>query len=188
MSSSRAVGEEFLTVLVAAQAGGAWAFERLYRDLAPSVAGYLQVQGAVEPDDLTSEVFIGVFRGLERFSGSEPEFRSWVFTIAHRRLTDERRREGRRPRPDELGVETDVAAGGDVEDDVFVRLGTARVRELCAPLSVDQRDVLLLRLVAGLTVEQVAETVGKSVGATKALQRRGLAALQRELERRGVTL
>jgi RNA polymerase sigma-70 factor (ECF subfamily) len=81
-----------------------------------------------------------------------------------------------------------VVAGGDVEDDALVRLGTARVRELCARLSVDQRDVLLLRLVAGLTVEQVAETVGKSVGATKALQRRGLAALQRELERRGVTL
>jgi RNA polymerase sigma factor (sigma-70 family) len=177
--------EEFLTVL---RAGGAWAFERLYRDLAPTVAGYLQVQGAVEPDDLTSEVFIGVFRGLERFSGSEAEFRSWVFTIAHRRLTDERRRDGRRPRPDELGVETDVVAGGDVEDDVLVRLGTARVRELCARLSGDQRDVLLLRLVAGLTVEQVAGTVGKSVAATKALQRRGLVALQQELERRGVTL
>jgi RNA polymerase sigma-70 factor (ECF subfamily) len=75
MSSSRAMeGDEFLSVLVAAQTGGAWAFERLYRDLAPTVAGYLQVQGAVEPDDLTSEVFIGVFRGLERFSGSEASF------------------------------------------------------------------------------------------------------------------
>ncbi len=180
--------EEFLTVLGAAQAGGAWAFEKLYRDLAPTVAGYLQVQGAAEPDDLTSEVFIGVFRGLDRFTGSEAEFRSWVFTIAHRRLTDERRRDGRRPRPDELGAETVVVAGGDVEDDALVRLGTARVRELCARLSVDQRDVLLLRLVAGLTVEQVAGTVGKTAGATKALQRRGLAALQRELERLGVTL
>ena len=56
------------------------------------------------------------------------------------------------------------------------------------PCRWTERDVLLLRLVAGLTVEQVAATVGKSVGATKALQRRGLAALQRELERRGVTL
>jgi len=180
--------EEFRTVLVAARAGGGWAFERLYRDLAPTVAAYLQVQGAVEPEDLTSEVFIGVVRGLERFSGSEAEFRSWVFTIAHRRLIDERRRAGRRPRPDELVDETVVAAGGDVEDDALVRLSTSRVRELCARLSVDQRDVLLLRLVAGLTLEQVATTAGKSVGATKAFQRRGLAALQRELDRRGVTL
>ena len=67
---------------------------------------------------------------------------------------------------------------------MFVRLGTARVRELCAPLSVDAR-LLLLRLVAGLTVEQVAGTVGKSVGATKALRRRGLAALQRRARTTG---
>ncbi len=61
------------------------------------MCGYLRVQGAREPEDLTSEVFLGAFRGLSGFSGDEDQFRSWVFTIAHRRLTDERRRVSHRP-------------------------------------------------------------------------------------------
>src|SRR5262245_66037124 len=90
--------EQFGSVLAAAQRGAAWGWERLWAELAPGVAGYFRVQGAAESDDLTSEVFIGVFGGIGRFAGGEDAFRSWVFTIAHRRLTDERRREGRRPR------------------------------------------------------------------------------------------
>jgi RNA polymerase sigma-70 factor (ECF subfamily) len=188
MTTSMTMGEEeFASALRAAQAGAGWAFERLYRSLAPAVAGYLRVQGAKEPDDQTSDVFLGVFRGLEDFAGGQTQFRSWVFTIAHRRLTDERRRGGRRPSHTELGPEPAVV-GGDVEDDALGLMSTARVRALCDSLVPDQRDVLLLRLIAGLTVEQVAETVGKSLGATKALQRRGLVTLRRQLEREGVPL
>jgi RNA polymerase sigma-70 factor (ECF subfamily) len=62
------------------------------------------------------------------------------------------------------------------------------VHELLAELTPDQRDVLLLRVVADLTVEQVAEVVGKPAGAVKALQRRGLAALRRLVEAEGVPL
>ena len=50
--------------------------ERLYLDLAPVVAGYPRLQGAAEPDDLTSETFLGVFGRLGSFSGSEQQFRS----------------------------------------------------------------------------------------------------------------
>jgi RNA polymerase sigma factor (sigma-70 family) len=84
-------------VLSAAQADAAWAYERLYRMLSPSVCGYLRVQGAADPEDLTSEVFLGAFRRIGSFAGDEGQSRSWVFTIAHRRLTDERRARGCRP-------------------------------------------------------------------------------------------
>jgi RNA polymerase sigma-70 factor (ECF subfamily) len=182
-----AIGPEgFRSVLAAAQSGAGWALERLWADLAPSVAGYFRVQGALEPDDLTSEVFVGVFGGVGRFSGGEGEFRSWVFTIAYHRLTDERRRLARQPRMELMS--DDRGDGGDVEDDVVRRLATERVRAWCARLSPDQRDVLLLRLVGGLTIEQVAAAVGKSRGAVKALQRRGLVALRGELEAEGVPL
>jgi len=179
--------EGFEGVLAAAQGGAGWALERLWVELAPGVAAYFRMQGADESDDLTSEVFIGVFGGIATFSGGEDGFRSWVFTIAHRRLTDERRRQGRRPRFEPVNSEH-PAAGGDVEEEVLRRLATERVRELCARLSPDQRDVLLLRLVGGLTVDQVAAAVGKAQGAVKALQRRGFAALRRELDREGVPL
>jgi RNA polymerase sigma factor (sigma-70 family) len=178
----------FDDVLVAAQSGAAWAFERLYNELAPAVAGYLRVQGAAEPDDLTSEVFLGVFRGLGGFVGDEGRFRSWVFTIAHRRLTDERRRRGRRPDGESLDGHEEVRSGGDVEAEALAALGGAWVRGLLDSLSPDQRTVLTLRIIGDLTVEQVAEAIGKRPGAVKALQRRGLAALRRALEGQEVAL
>jgi RNA polymerase sigma-70 factor (ECF subfamily) len=183
------VGEELDGVLDAAQAGAGWALEVLYRQLAPAVSGYLRVQGAAEPDDLTNEAFLRVFRDLGSFSGTDGQFRSWVFSIAHARLIDERRQLGRR-----IAIAGDALSGVDVEDrcdvesDVLRALAEERVRALCARLMADQRDVLLLRLVADLTVEQTARVVGKSIGATKQLQRRGLVALRKELEREGVPL
>ena len=183
--------EGFATLLTAARAGGEWAYERLYRSLAPAVAGYLRVQGAAEPDDLTSEVFERAFSALGGFSGGEAQFRSWIFTIAHHRLTDERRRAARRPvRVD--GEVPDLPAGdlprGDVEDEALRRMATERVRRLCDGLVADQRDVLLLRMLAGLTVDEIATALGKSPGAVKALQRRGLAALRRQMDQQGVPL
>ena len=178
-------GESFDALLAAAQAGAGWAFTRLYEGLAPAVAGYLAVQGAAEPDDLTSEVFQRAFTRIASFSGDEARFRSWVFTIAHNLLVVDRRRRARRPV--EALVEREVA-GGDVEDDALRRLSEQRVRRLCDLLVPDQRDVLLLRLVAGMTLEETATALGKSTGAVKALQHRAAAALRRHLEREGVSL
>jgi RNA polymerase sigma factor (sigma-70 family) len=171
----------FDDVLAAAQAGAGWAFERLYADLAPRVVGYLRVQGASDPEDLTSEVFIGVFRGIAGFRGDEAGFRSWVFTIAHRRLTDDRRRRGRQPGTVPLD-EAEGRAGGDVEQQALAALGDQRVRDLLAGLSEEQRTVLTLRIVGDLTVEQVATAIGKRPGAVKALQRRALATLRRSID------
>jgi RNA polymerase sigma factor (sigma-70 family) len=175
-------GLPFDDVLVAAQAGAAWAFEVLYRDLAPVVTGYLRLHGAVEPDDLASETFIGVFTGLAGFSGDEDALRSWVFTIAHRRLVDDWRRRSRRPQLSDDAEDLGGLVGGNVEDDVLVRAGTEDVHRLCAGLPDDQRSVLLLRILADLTVEQVAEVMGKSMASIKALQRRGLRTLRQQLE------
>ena len=90
---------EFDTVLAAARTGSPSAFTRIFTALAPVVEGYLRLQGASEPEDLTIEVFLAVLRNLDSFEGDEAGFRSWVFTIAHRRLLDERRRGYRRPAP-----------------------------------------------------------------------------------------
>jgi RNA polymerase sigma factor (sigma-70 family) len=175
-------GSPFDDVLAAAQAGAAWAFEVLYRDLAPGVTGYLRLHGAAEPDDLASETFLGVFTGLAGFSGDEGALRAWVFTIAHRRLVDDWRRRSRRP---QLTDDAEVLAeypGGDVEDDVFVRVGAESVQRMCGGLPADQRAVLLLRILADLTVDQVAQVLGRSEASVKALQRRGLRTLRDRLE------
>ncbi|MDP8992879.1 MAG: sigma-70 family RNA polymerase sigma factor [Actinomycetota bacterium] len=177
----------FAEVLAAAQANAGWAFRRLFDELARPVVGYLRLQGACDPDDLANEAFLGAFSNIDRFEGDEEAFRSWVFTIAHHRLVDERRRLSRRPALAGHDADADVR-GGDVEDDALRSAGDERVREVLALLAPDQRDVLLLRIVGDHTVEQVAEALGKTPGAVKALQRRGLRALRKEISREGVPL
>ncbi|UOX99898.1 RNA polymerase sigma factor [Blastococcus sp. PRF04-17] len=177
-------GVVFDDVLVAAQSGAGWAFEVLYRDLSPAVTGYLRLHGAAEPDDLASETFLGVFTGLAGFRGDEDDLRSWVFTIAHRRLVDDWRRRSRRPQVADDPGDLTEHVGGDVEDDVLLRIGAERVHELCGTLPGDQRSVLLLRILADLTVEQVAQVLDRSVPAVKALQRRGLRSLRDRVDAR----
>jgi RNA polymerase sigma factor (sigma-70 family) len=184
---------QFDAVLAAAHDGAPWALERMFTALAPAVTGYLRVQGSAEPEDLTSEVFVAILRNLRNFQGDEAGFRSWVFTIAHRRLLDERRRRVRRPLPEPLTDNADAVAratpaADDVEGAIDRSLGAERVRALCDRLVPDQRDVLLLRLLGDLSIEQIAGALGKSKGAVKALQRRGLAAVGRLLEHEGVPL
>lgn len=183
------LGASFPQVLAAAQSGGEWAWEILYRDVAPTVLGYLRARGAAEPDDLTGEVFLQVVRDAGSFSGTERDFRAWILSIAHHRLLDDVRYRGRRPLdavPEE--VLHAAAPAGDVEADALMGLEVERLRRGLEQLSPDQQDVLLLRLFGELTIDQVADIVEKRPGAVKALQRRGLTALRKILSSLAVTL
>jgi RNA polymerase sigma-70 factor (ECF subfamily) len=155
----------------------------LYESVAGRVCGYLRVHGASDPEDLTNEVFLRVFDHLDTFDGDEHGYRSWVFTIAHRLLIDDHRRRSRLVETVELsGPVEESVAGGDVESDALAAVGDHEVATVLATLVPDQREVLTLRVVGDLTVDQVAEVLGKSRGAVKALQRRGVAALRRRFE------
>jgi RNA polymerase sigma-70 factor (ECF subfamily) len=182
-------GEDFPQVLAAARLGAEWAWSALYRDLVPSVRGYVRARGAAEPDDVVGEVFLQVVRDLGRFDGGEREFRTWLFTIAHHRMLDARRREVRRAvqaAPDR--VLEDAGDIGNVEDDAIAGLTVIRVRELVGRLSPDQQDVLLLRLFGDLTGPEIGAIVGKRTGAVKALLRRGLASLRKEISKEAVSI
>ena len=181
--------ENFDGVLGAARLGTEWAWTEIYRSLAPRVRGYLRAHGAHEADDLTEEVFLHVVRDLPTFEGTEAQFRTWVFAIAHHRLIDDKRRAARRPVdpvPD-MVLEHD-APMGNAETDALIRLDQAEVEHLLSGLSLDQRQVLLLRIVGQLTVEETARVLGKTPGAVKALQRRGLTALKKKISPEAVSL
>jgi RNA polymerase sigma-70 factor (ECF subfamily) len=190
MASERRNGfdGEFDVVVTAARAGTGWALARIYEVLSPAVAGLFRAQGIDDPDDLTSDVFVGVLRNLASFDGDATSFRSWVFTIAYRRLADERRRGARRPGTIPLAERPEPTAPDDVHAEVERSLATERVRALCDYLLPAQRDVVLLRVFGDLTVDQVAAVIGRSRGAVKALQRRGYATIAQLLEQEGVTL
>ena len=180
--------ERFDSLLRSAREGNQAAWQELYDGLAPAILGYLRANGSPDPEDVLSEVFLQVARDLARFDGEEKGFRSWVFTIAHHRLIDARRHSARRPielspEPPEPSDRADDAA-----DEALARIGLEEVQRVLETISDDQRTVLLLRVVGDLSVEDVAKAVGKRPGAVKALQRRGLAAVKRELGSKGVTL
>lgn len=173
--------DRFDDVLFGARAGAEWAWARIYDELAPKVVGYLRAHGAGDPEDLTGEVFLQVVRGLPDFSGGKGDFMAWTFTIAHRRLVDDMRRQGRRPvdpAPADA-IERAAGAGGDVHDDVEAQMADATVRAAIEELPPAQRSVVLLRIIGDLTIGEIARVVGKRPGAVKALQRRGLLRLER---------
>ncbi len=180
------LGDAFDAALKAAKEGADWAWAALYRDLAGPVTGYLASRGAREAEDLAAETFLQVARNIHTFHGDESAFRSWVFVITHRRLIDARRAHGRRP--DLVALPDDeTQPGGDVEVEAVDQLVTAELREAFEKLTEDQRDVLALRIIANLTVEETANVVGKRIGAVKAVQRRGLLALRGHLDLERVT-
>jgi RNA polymerase sigma factor (sigma-70 family) len=181
--------ETFDAVLEAARQGSESAWTTIYRGHAPPVLGYLRANRAPEPDDTLSEVFLQAARDLPGFEGHEREFRAWVFTIAHHRLIDARRRVARRPaEPVAEPPEPATAPIDGAAEAALARIGAEEVRRVLEALSPDQRAVLLLRVLGDLTVDEVADALGKRPGAVKALQRRGLAAVKRELAKKGVTL
>jgi RNA polymerase sigma-70 factor (ECF subfamily) len=175
------IGPAFSETLEAAQSADRDALERIYRDVAPLVIGYLRANGAREPEDTASEVFVSMVTRLDTFDGDEHHFRSWLLTIAHRRLVDDIRRRGRRPEDlvptDELGDRFTASADG--ESEAMNRLRSRGVLESLDQLTDDQRSALMLRVLADLPVAEIAEIMSKPETAVKALLRRAFASMER---------
>lgn len=176
--------DDFDAVLAACRTGDPDGIEAVYRAYATDIRGFLRSQGLrhEEADDVTSETFVGIVRDVGGFEGDERQFRSWVFTIARHRLIDFRRSGQRRPsEPAEHAMMAAVADPLDVEATALDKMGEAKLLGILDTLTDEQRQVLMMRLFAGMTVSEVAEAMGKRTGAIKALQRRGLAALEAKL-------
>lgn len=182
------LGQEFPRVLDAARAGAEWAVTQLYRELSAPVLRYLSAQAPREAEDLASETWMDVARGLHRFEGDEGDFRRFVFTIARRRLIDQRRKVRRRqtqPAPVDV-IEAHLPAG-DVEAEVMDGFTQREALALLLRLPAQQAEVVLLRVVGGFSAAEVAGLIGKREGAVRVLQHRALARLAAELARDGVT-
>ena len=164
-----------------ARAGSQAAFGELWRLLSPAVCGYLRAKGAADPDATTNEVFLGAFGALGDFVGDGGQFRGLLFTIAQRRLVDEFRRRACRPEEVPWTADLDERHDHSAEHHVLVGQGDNEARALLDGLPADQKDVMMLRIFGDLTVDQIAAALGKTPGAVKQLQRRGLDNLRRRV-------
>jgi RNA polymerase sigma-70 factor (ECF subfamily) len=180
------LGARFECVLAAAQTGAEWALAALYRDLHPAVLRYLYSQDPGDAEDLASETWLDVARGLHRFDGDETAFRTWIFTIARRRLLDHHRAAARR-RTHPVPVESLHLEAPDCADEVMAYASMRATLAKLASLPPDQAEVVLLRVLADLDVKDVAKIVGKRPGTVRVLQHRALKSLAGELAASRVT-
>lgn len=182
------IGDDFARILDRAQHGDEAAFTVLWRDLNPALLRYLVVTG--EPaDDVASETWATVVTGLARFSGDENAWRAWVFTTARRRAVDAGRKRVRTAAHDGSWQPWDAfgTQARDPADLMVQRIDTDAALALVSQLSRLQAEVVMLRVVGGLSVDEVARVVGRNPGAVRVAHHRGLVRLRELLAARGVT-
>jgi RNA polymerase sigma-70 factor (ECF subfamily) len=161
----------FSSVLTAAKTGAEWALGSLYADFQPRLLGYFRAQAPSEAEDLAAEVWIDAARALNRFEGDESAFGRWLFTIAHRRLVDYRRRYGRRragPLPNERVAELVSQSEWVPEPE------DTRALECLSDLPRQYAEVVLLRVVGGFDSNEVANILGRKPGTVRVMQKRAL--------------
>jgi RNA polymerase sigma-70 factor (ECF subfamily) len=171
-----ALGGDFEAVLAAARAGAEWAVAALFRDLQPALLRYLRTKERTYAEDIASDAWLALGPRLATFEGTEPELRRLLFSIAHRRLVDHWRAVARRDTVPVAPETLSERGGPDTTEEAGIAALTTQeaLDTIRAHLSPDQADVLVLRIVAGFTVDEVAAVVGKRPGAVRALQHRAL--------------
>ncbi|MBN1139129.1 MAG: sigma-70 family RNA polymerase sigma factor [Anaerolineae bacterium] len=173
------------SLLARARQGDERAIGQLYRDYAPRIYGYLarQVGDPAVADDLCSEVFLRALEGLPRFESRGVSIVAWLYRIAHDRAVDYFRRQARRPAVplnDEL-----VAVEPGTEQTLDAHLRAEQLGRAIDRLTADQQQVVLLRFVADLSLQEVAHVMDKSIPAVKMLQLRALSSLREWVARTG---
>jgi RNA polymerase sigma-70 factor (ECF subfamily) len=187
------IGKDFAAVLMAAQQGDEAAFARLWHDGQPALLRYLTVINPDAAEDIAAETWTQVVRGLAKFRGDEQNWRAWLFTTARRRVIDQTRQLMRRPTTS-LETQSDLALAElpalrspDAADLALANLGTRAALAVVARLPPLQAEVIMLRVVAGLDTETVAQLLGRSPGAIRVAAHRGLHRLAGMLAEAGVT-
>lgn len=155
-------------------------FSLVYRTYASQVQGYLAARGVEDPEAVMQEVFLAVLPRLATVDGGVSGLRTFIFSVAHARMVDDQRRQSRTPLKLPFEPELDQREESSAETEALQRVAPQEVLDLLQGLPDDQREVLTLRLIGGLTVDQSAAVMGKSAGAVKQLQRRALSNLREQ--------
>lgn len=167
---------EFGALLAAARHGDDPAMATLFRTMHPRLIRFLRAQESRAAEDLAGEVWMAVAKGITSFEGDAIAFRAWVFSIARRRVADHRRKGIRQ---DTHAVDAATLERLPASDDTGQRAvdglsGQDAAALVTATLPPDQAEVVLLRVLADLGVEEVAEIMGRSANWVRVTQHRAL--------------
>lgn len=166
--------------------GDADCISAVYLEVGPGLRAFLrsEVGHGEVADDLVEHTFLELIEACGTIRGDGRSLRSWLYRAARNNLYDWRRRAARRA---DHELRPEVAAAMEDKDPSPETVAThadslGEIREALEQLSPDQREVIELRLIAELSTSEVAAITGRTVGAVKALQHRGLNKLMRVLE------
>src|SRR4051794_36222547 len=169
----------FDRVLAAARVGEGWALAELFRDLHPRIRRYLTSFAPAVADDVASDTWLDVVRSLDRFRGDASDLRALAFSFARTRLSEVR---DMTPLDEDLMASLEATPRIDAEppapptgvDGVSGGLDTDAALERVMALPVEHAEVILLRVLGGLSIDEVAATVGKPARAVRSIERDAL--------------
>lgn len=167
-------------LLLRARRGDRKAIARIYDSFFEPVYRFIRwrVEDPAEAEDLTSEVFLKFLTSLRGEQAPRDSLRGWLFRVARNVLYDHYRSVSRVGPLDET---LPLAAETDLDGDLQSALDARRVRQALTMLAPDQQEVLILRFGQMMSLQDTAESMGKSVSAIKSLQFRAIDTLRRLL-------
>ncbi|HWF16141.1 MAG TPA: RNA polymerase sigma factor [Acidimicrobiales bacterium] len=155
----------------------------LFRAFNPGLVRYLRHHALGVEEDLASEVWAAAATLLPDFEGDAHAFRALLFTLARRRTIDHYRRSGRALAVVELNEIHEPADRADLETAVVSNLSAQEAIEaLVKGLPTTQAEVILLRVVGDLSVDEVAKILGRSPGSVRVLQHRAVQRLAKKFK------
>ena len=164
-----------------AREGDSAAMTELYEHYRSRIYGYLfyRVGDTHQAEDLTAEVFLRVVEKLPGYRFQAIPFQAWLFQIARNLAIDHYRKTNAHPM---VELDANLITNHESPEQATERSMIARqLKQALDRLTTEQCDVIVLRFLVGMPVQQVAEALNKSEGSVKALQARGLEALHRML-------
>jgi len=166
-------------------ASGAEAIGELYDRYNEQVFRYVwaRIYDRNSAEDLTGEVFVRMVANIPKYRPTSTPFLAWLYRIAHNLVIDyyrkeENKRELHLDQVDQLLVDTNNPADA-TEDKMFYN----RLKNALSEINPTWQEVITLRFLMGMSLQEVAMTLGKSVGAVKVAQHRGLKELREVLQR-----
>jgi len=152
--------------------GNAWSW--LVAEFSGKLVGYATRMGARDPEEVMSATLETVANRIADFEGNESQMRSFIFSIAHARIVDDLRKATRRS---EVSIENTltVLEADEPNEDTFT---DPDLLEALERLPDDQRRMLELRYVVGLSTKETADAIGKSEVATRVGLSRAFARLK----------
>ena len=180
-------GEHLDAVVAEAVAGNRDALREVLEIIRPIVVRYCRARvGATErsglsADDVAQEVCLAAITALPRYKDQGRPFLAFVYGIAAHKVADAHRAAARnRADPTDVVPERYSLEAGP-EQMALDSESSARMNRLLSVLPERQREILILRVVVGMSAEETAEAVGSTAGAVRVAQHRALARLKAEI-------